>query len=270
MKKITSLLLVLFSLVLFAQQDPIHLKDENLKGAIQSYEKKTYIVTPSTGELVQKYDEKKSFDTSGNLIGIATFGNDTKLDSKTVYKYEAGHLVSKIVYNSAGKEDKITQYEYDAENRLTSQKKYNSAGQLQYQTRYFYNSKGQMLSEHKLIPSINYTLKEAYQYDANNYVIEIAKKARIGTTKVTFSYNDMGKVAKKSDYNAMGELYSVIQYEYNQYGDKTGLKKYDADGKLTYFETYQYLYDKQGNWTERTNFEKGKKVSVEKRKVTYY
>ncbi|HHB51798.1 MAG TPA: hypothetical protein ENK75_01955 [Saprospiraceae bacterium] len=270
MKLFISLFSFLLCFQTFSQQTKYNLQQENLKGKLHYYIVKTFITKNPNEEPVQKYAAKKIFNTDGVLTEIDNYDADSKLLGKIIYEIKDGLLIRETFFNAIGNPDKITTYEYDEQGRVSTQKKINNAGKLQFQTTYLYNAKGQLSATHKLIPSINYTMKESYQYDAVGNLIEIAKKVRIGTTKELYAYNSQKQQIKKSEFNAIGELFSVITYEYNTKGDKTGLKKHDASGALTYFESYQYQYDEHDNWTERTSFEKGKKVSVEKRTITYY
>ena len=68
----------------------------------------------------------------------------------------------------------------------------------------------------------------------------------------------------------MDELFSIIEYKYNEYNDKISLMKYDTERTKTYEESYEYVYDNQGNWTKKINFENGKKVSEEFREISYF
>ena len=269
MKKITFLFLLSISFIGFSQQNNISLLSENLKGSVKSYQKTTYVIAKDTGAEVLRYNEKYIFNTNGDIDIIENYGDNATLDSKEVFDYKLGKIRVSKVHNSKGTVTRSTQYEYDIQGRLETQKKINASGKLQYQTTFFYNQKGLLVAKHKLIPSINYTMKESYLYNTKGQKIEIAKASRIGTTKELFTYNEKGLQNKKSEYNAMGELYSYITYSYNKENDKTNLKKYDADGTLTYFESYAYIYDTTGNWIERISFEKGEKVSVEKRAFVY-
>ena len=269
MKTISFLLLILSNFIGFSQQNNINLKSENLRGHIQSYQNKTFIVDNATKTEILKYNEKYLFNINGMINSIENFGDDAILNSKEIYEYKNEKISVLTTYNALGHVDKSTLYEYDDEKRLVTQKKINNTGKLQYHTTYLYSRKGFLVGQHKLIPSINYTMKESYAYDSQGQMIEKAKIARIGTTKETFLYNEIGQQIKKSDFNAMGELFSVITYTFNSYNDKTDLKKYDADGTMTYFESYKYTYDENGNWIERISFEKGEKVSIEKRVIVY-
>lgn len=269
MKKLLLIPILFLSLSLYSQYKSISLDSENLDGKIASYTNKTFLVSKESKDLQLRYNVKYTFNAKGNITSVENFKENLKLDSKEVFEYENGLLSKHTVYNSLGTHGKSSGFEYDTNGNLTSEKKYNRQGKLQYDTSYLYNKEGQLTAQQKLIPSINYTMKENYKYDDFNHLIVRTKTARIGTTKETFRYNSKGLPVKKSEYNAMGELYSVIVYEYNEQNDKTSLKKYDAANNMNYDEFYEYVYDAEGNWTEKTSFEKGIKTGVEKRQINY-
>jgi len=269
MKRLLLIPVLFLSLSAHSQYKTISLSSENLKGKVASYTNKTYLVSKDSKELQLRYNERFAFNAKGNIISIENFKENLKVDSKEVFEYKNGLLSKHTVYNSLGTQGKSSGFEYDTNGKLISEKKYNRQGKLQYDTSYLYNKKGQLTAQQKLIPSINYTMKENYKYDDFNHLIVRTKTARIGTTKETFRYNSKGLPVKKSEYNAMGELYSVIIYEYNDQNDKISLKKYDADNQMNYDENYEYLYDSNGNWTQKISYEKGKKSHVEKRVINY-
>ena len=270
MKKLLLLPLLFLSFSVYSQYKTVSLQSENLKARVQSYSKKTFVIAKNSNELTQKYNVTYSFNKKGTIERIENFRENQKLDSKEIFEYENALLSKHILFNSIGTIGKKTLFEYDSNGNLISQKKYSGQDKLQYDTSYLYNLKGQLTAQQKLIPSINYTMKESYKYDDFNNLIVRTKTARIGTTKETFRYNSKALPIKKSEYNAMGELFSVIVYEYNLQNDKTSLKKYDANNTMNYYESYEYVYDSKGNWTEKTSFEKGEKVSLEKRTINYY
>lgn len=270
MKHLLFILILLLSVFSYSQHKTINLSSENLKGKVQSYTQKTYLIVDNATDLVQKYHVKYSFNKKGDLKSIVNYRADNKLDSQEMYEYDQGKLLKITFYNTLGTATKTTLFGYDENGNLASQKKYNSPNKLQYETSYIFNQKGQLTMEQKLIPSINYTMKENYSYDDFDNLIVRTKSARIGSTKETFRYNSKALPIKKSEYNAMGELFSVIEYEYNEQNDKISLKKYNADKTLTYYEDYHYKYDVKENWIERVSFEKGEKVNIEKREIQYY
>jgi len=270
MKKSLSLSLLLFTLYGYTQNISIDLKSENLKGKVKSYTKKTQIKSKENDTFVLKYHEKYVFNKDGSIKDIENYGNDQKLDSKEVFEYESQKLVQITQYNATGSVGKTTLFDYNENGKLISKKKFNSQGKLQYETSYIYNKKDQLTTQQKLIPSINYSMKEDYKYDAKGNMIERIKKTRIGSPKEVFAYNQKNLPIKKSEYNALGELFSIITYQYNEQGDKTSLKKEDNTGKVTYYEAYTYQYDSKNNWTEKISYEMDKKVSIENRTIEYY
>ncbi len=269
MKRLVLILLILFGYSAYSQFKTISLETENLKGKVASYTNKTFLATRNSEDLQLKYNQKCTFNTKGNIERIENFKENQKLDTKEVFDYKNGLLSKHTIYNSIGTIGKSSQFEYDQKGNLTSEKKFNRQGKLQYDTSYLYNKKGQLTAQQKLIPSINYTMKENYKYDDFNNLIVRTKTARIGTTKETFRYNSKGLPIKKSEFNAMGELFSVIKYEYNEQNDKISLKKYDVDNQMNYDENYEYVYDSNGNWTLKISYEKGVKTHVEKRLINY-
>jgi len=270
MKNLILIPLLFLSLIVHSQYKTPSLDTENLKGKIASYTTKTFLVSKNSDILLLKYHVKYTFYKKGNIASIENYRDGEKLDSKEIFEYENGKLAKHTIYNSTGTVSKTSLFSYDSNGNLASQKKYTGQEKLQYDTSYLYNKKGQLTTQQKLIPSINYTMKESYKYDDFDNLIIRTKTARIGTTKETFRYDSKGQPVKKSEYNAMGELFSVIIYEYNEQNDKTRLKKYDAANKMTYHESYEYVYDANGNWVEKISSEKGKKVSEEKRNIKYY
>jgi hypothetical protein len=271
MKNLILLAVILFlHLSSYSQGISFNLKNDNLKGQVHTVYHKTFKVRAS-GEMQQKYAVKSTYATNGDLTSVENYGYDTKLDSKELYNYKGGKLEKISLLNSVGKEDKTTQFSYNNKQILIAQKKQDSKRNIEHETTYKYNEKGLLLSKTKTIPSIDYTMTESYVYDnRTNQMVVKAKKARIGATKETFEYNKKGLVSKKSEYNAIGELFSVITYKYNKNNDKISLDKFNPKGEKTYFETYDYVYDVKGNWIKRISFEKGKKVSQETRDISYY
>jgi len=270
MKKLLLIPILFLSLNLYSQYIQVSLETENLKGKVASYTTKTFLVSANSNDLLLKYHMKYAFNKKGNIESIENYRDGIKLDSREIFEYENGKISKHKIYNSIGTVGKTSLFDYDSNGNLASQKKYTGKEKLQYDTSYLYNQKGQLTIQQKLIPSINYTMKESYKYDDFNNLIVRSKTARIGTTKETFRYNSKGLQTKKSEYNAMGELYSVIVYEYNEQNDKTSLKKYDAANTMNYYENYEYVYDANGNWIEKISSEKGEKVSEEKRTISYY
>lgn len=270
MKNLLLIPILFLSFGVYSQHKTISLQSENLKGRVQSYAKKTFVSAKNSNDFLLKYNVTYFFNKKGNIVRVENYRENNKLDSKEVFEYKNDKISKHNLLNNTGIIGKKTLFDYDSNGNLASQKKYNSQDKLQYDTSYLYNQKGQLTTQQKLIPSINYTMKEDYTYDDFNNLIVRKKTARIGTTKETFRYNSDGLPIKKSEYNAMGELFSVIDYEYNKQNDKTSLKKYDANNSLNYYESYEYVYDANGNWTEKNSFEKGKKVSQEKRTISYF
>ena len=269
MKKIFVIsIAILFVNIVFSQTQYFDLKTNNVKGNVKSSFHKTYKVHQD--EIIQKYAIKSVYNQDGLMTSKESYGSDNELDYKEIYAYKSGKIISIHIENSSGKLNKKINYEYK-NGVLKSIIKTDNKGETEHKTTYLYDKKEKLLSKTKTIPKIAYTITESYVYDANTgYIVVKAKKAHVGTSKETFEYNMEGLISKKSEYNALSELFSTIDYEYNNQGDKISLKKHSPEGELTYYETYTYEYDDMGNWIKKTTTKKDKKDSEETREFVYY
>lgn len=261
---------ILFVGSLFAQNHIINWETENLKGKMRSFEQKTYIIDKDTGEETLKYVVKYTFEEDGQIDKIENFNTDGSLISYDDYLYENELLTKVINYNSASKISQKTVYQYNDKSLLINEKKYSKHDKLQYETTYIYNDENQLSEINKSIPQINYQLIEKYIYDQENNIAEIIKINRIGESKELFLYNEKKMLAEKRSFNALGELFDHTTYSYNEFSDKIGLKKFESDNSISYFETYEFFYDEKKNWVKRKNFKKNELSSIEIRQLTYY
>ncbi len=264
------LLPLLFIGTLFAQNLTVNRETENLKGKVQSFEQKTYIIDKNTGKETLKYIVKFTFKKDGKIDKIEHFSTKGTLISHDDYLYENQLLTQIINYNTAGKISQKTVFEYNEQNLLINEKKYSKQDKLQYEISYDYNKENQLIDIHKSIPQINYQLMEKYKYDSKNNISEIIKINRIGESKDLCTYNENNLLAEKKSYNALGELFDHTTYSYNEFSDKIGLKKFKTDNSMSYFETYELVYDKNKNWVKRINFKKNELSGKEIRQITYY
>ena len=270
MKYLLFVSLLLLNLTVYSQQNSISWKTKNLKNKVKFYSVETFTIDDSLKVLSRKYNVKYTFNKRGDIYSIENFGTDTNRDSKETYEYKSKRVSKIMLFNTFGKKSKTSVFYYNDKGNVVSKKRYNSNKKMLDETSYLHNLKGQLTLQLKLIPSINYTMKESYIYDAKGDLTERHKTSPIGTTKEIFDYDSKGLPIKKSEYNTMGQLFSVIVYQYNEHDDKISLKKYDSDNNLDYYEDYEYSYDTHNNWTERISFEKGIKTSIEKREIKYY
>ncbi len=263
--------LFILSLSLHAQEISYDSAADNLHGKVKEIDYKNFKFRSSTGEKELKYFNRYRFDKSGNLVEKIKFGYDNKPDTKALYKYNDGHLISIIEQKTTGKNDKVTHYYYDTKGKPKKVIKKNQRGDVEYEIIYTYDNQDRIIKKEKKIPNISYSMVETFVYHSKHpkpYVKN--KKTRIGTSKETYEYDAKNRLIKKSEYNAIGELFSYIQYAYDKEGNKISLDKFDEKGKKTYSETYEYQYDSHHNWTKKITYKKGKKDSVEIRKITYY
>lgn len=83
---------------------------------------------------------------------------------------------------------------------------------------------------------------ETYKYDEKGFLIEEISDF-LKTSKKKYTYDDNGNILK--------------------------VKEYSSKGVLNREETYEYKFDKTGNWIEKIYFINGKPDFIEEREIVY-
>ncbi len=262
------LFLFFFSTYLWSQQE---MQNDTYRGKVKTVEQKTFQITEN--ELAEKanYYTIKTYQNNGKPISVQYMGDDNLMDTNELYTYLPNGNIQKIetlkVNNSI---QKTLTYEYNRLDQLWIEQKLDYKFDVTSQVTYVYDDQGRLLSKEQLFPEIGYTTLDRYVYNEQNQIIEISKESQTGITHEKYTYSDEGWMIGKEEFNTRNEKFSAILYEYNEQGDKISLFKLDATGEMTYFEQYEYTYDAQENWIEKTNYIKGDMTSVEKRVFTYF
>lgn len=265
--KIVYLFILLNFFGLVAQQADFK---SDLRGKVLSCEYKMYKVNDKILSVSPTYHWLCKYNPNQSVNEIIFYKND-KTQSNAVYEYNStGQLESVETLLQDGKIDKATLYIYDEQGHLSDEKKFNGLNNLESQFTYIYNN-NILTNKITHLVTINQTIKETYKYNPQQLLSETVKEQANGSVnRETFFYDDQAQLLKKTTYNAQNEVFTTVLYEYNTQGDKINLFHFDADHKLTTDEFYEYMYDAEGNWTKKTNYEKGVKVSEETRKIVYY
>ena len=278
MKKNISSLFLLQSLVMlsFAQQHKNSLAKEDIKGKVRSvaqtalhryktngvfgkweamdstvasfdtkgnqFEKKYYKADRSFYyTYISKYDqqqqniENSSNDLNGNILG------------KTTYKYNSQHdLIEITEYGKDGAIRNTTSYSYaDANNR--EEKNYGADGLLSSTWVRKFDSKGYETDYTHRSFKVNYSTRREKKYDSK------------------------GNKTEENMYLPAETFFMKYIYGYDVAGNCIAMHKYDAKGTLKDSNTYQYEFDKQLNWTKKTELdENGQPFHVEQRTISYY
>jgi hypothetical protein len=182
------------------------------------------------GKMVQSFDalglraESTWTDPKGKVVG------------KEVYNYKDGKLILHLTYNGAGTLVEKTVRSYDAGGRVDAD---------------IYHT-----------PDDKAVAKTIYKYDKGSDPIEVAffradgRKATapvgpcLGAHRVTYTYNDNGKVSTRAVFEDDGRLKKSYRYAYDDKGNTTEYVSGDDYSTTTF--VYKYEFDAKGNWIKKT------------------
>lgn len=176
---------------------------------------------------VMESDESASvftFDEHNNILRMAEYDKDGKLLSETVNEYE---------YDADGNLKKSKEY---VDGRLSGETEYTVADGESIPTKMTQYSEDGTKSYNEYDAHGNVTLFIAYEADGTESMKSTSQHAQSGDgewyeSASTETYNDGTKIEAK----------------YNEHGSNTSRVIYDADGKVTSNETWEYTYDDDGN-----------------------
>lgn len=194
------------------------------------------------------------FDSFGNKVLKTYFGADNLIVRKFAMRYDAEG--NQIEFKNINADETIslwTKFTYDKKRNLISHASLNSEGQVLSVTDLSYDKKGRLREE---------TSRNA-KGEFNH--------------RTVYSYNEKDKSKEIAVFNAEGFLERRYVSSTDEKGNQTELS-YNADGKITSKEIYEYKRDSNGNWITETVSEWEDKDGVlilarkkiTKRTITYY
>lgn len=198
-----------------------------------------------------KSEETDEFDHDGNLVLANVIFNDS-IHFKASLEYDSlGHLIAQT--NIQDNDTARVRFEYK------------------------FNCNGKTLMKKKIEKGKygNHEFINEFKYDQNGNIIEIINKfGYSGKTKLIYEYNGHDRIKKTTQYqSAQIEKETSFDKYYNPL-----LIKFYASATLNKELSYEYDFDKQGNWIERKVFMKeysGKDKKIlpiftETRKIEYF
>ncbi len=178
------------------------------------------------------YDEKENLIEEKEILI-----DDPELNEWTTYHYDENNRVY----------ERRDYYEDDDEEDIEENKDYWEESELEYIDKYKYNENGVLL-------------------ECNTYV---ATQDQRHLFRYVYERNEPEILLKKY-YDAEGRLKSTLTILYDNYGNRTKYTMLMGNGTTDYSYTYEYEFDKTGNWTKKTQYSEGKLNRITKRIIEYY
>jgi len=234
------------------------------------FKKKTLVLDNGQIDVSNAY--RYIIDKNGNkksvLDSIGTF------ETTSIIKYDDKRNVIECTnYTSTGKVKSKTTNKYDENNFISESCDYDSVGNLKFKSIYKNNSKGNVI-ELKGIKSDGTIVRAwTYIYDLNGN--EIEKKCYISpgnfeNGKRVSKYDKNGKVIKIQFLPSDGRNCGWNTYKYDSKGNDKEYIGYNSDGSIEATYSYEYIYDKNGNWIKKIEFKNRFPQVVTERQIEYY
>jgi hypothetical protein len=190
--------------------------------------------------------------------------------------------------------DKNTFYVYDSDGQLTKCSEMDENGDTVIVSKYIYNDRGicseidkyagdkivgkqvNLLEDGKVREVKEYneegTVENIYKYEyAGNDISAGIVLNKSGETVSSFNYEFLnGQICTQTEKNSTGDVWTVTKYKRNSNNDIIETIKSYAKDENEYKPTFEYEYDKQGNWVKQTQFYEGEIAGIVVRNITYY
>lgn len=202
---------------------------------------KDYLMSGS-GKRTYKVDDNKRLIEKTNL-------NDELYNYQQSYMYNAdGYLVKTEIVSKDGILNYKSTYEYDSDlNLIFNEERFFPLGReiMGSDITYTYNEIGHLIMEKKV--------------DASPFSFNID----------VLIYDENGRIVKAENYDG-DDLFLFQTFKYDKRGNITELVTKRVNNSESFKESFEYEYDKKGNWTMQIRYANGVVESKTERTFEYY
>ena len=241
---------------------PLTVKDFGLKGKVKMAETTSYNVDTDPMTMIHRI----SFSESGFLLTSESYRTDDP-DDKTTWNYHYGSNRLDSITTNDGTRKQI--FHYDQKNRLISQSNYgryeDNKDDIEETETYFYNDQDMIIK--KVNDSSKFVILALY--DAKNQLKRTNFYQLDTPEDVNVSEYDTESKTENTIMKRNGKILYTAVVKVNSNGNFEVVDTTDDTNKKLTF-TYEYVYDKNKNYTHQTTILNGKKIRVEDRKIVYY
>lgn len=297
---------LLLSLSTFCQRSPFvpelnDLQTENLKGAVQSIDVKTYLIEGKTeasfdveqqrhtitffnkkgnqtlvefkgpdGTTNSKYE--RNFDEKGRYKGLTAYIKNEVSTKIVMLLNDKGNEIGGQVFEKTGEIRKRYVYKLDADGRQTEMREYDSKDSLISKSLNYYYKEDNVNSTKRYGKEGKFISWSRFAYNDKGLLLEEKSYEENGTpkAKISFTYDERGNLIEKVEAIQNATNTTRYVYTYDKYDNITSQKKYDKQEKLMEIKVYAYNYDAKGNWLEKLEYVDGVETNIVRRIVSYY
>ena len=218
------------------------------------------------------YNTKMSFDKSGRYTEYASMTPGGDLSYKTTYAYFAAEKRAVLTYHKKDENPFVTKHwRYNAQGLLSEIQEYNKDNTAGWRYVHTYDEKGNRVTLDSYKPEGTFYSKTSSTFDAKgNETGYLLQTTGYANSSRKYTYDDKGNKTEEIWMNGKNETDFRFVRAYDAYGSMTEESTYKKD-KLIGKVTWQYVYDKKGNWIRRTQYSnEGVDFDVAERTIVYY
>lgn len=251
-----------------------------LNGRVNHLTIRHYLAVEKDGKIVKgepdregEVDQTITFNKDGYVSQAYFYGESDTLDTRLIRNYENGLCVGEVRYDD---EDNILSewvWLYDDRDNNVERVRILDDGTAFLAWKLYYDDNDELIArmskrgpDSGLFDSLSWKLDK---YDRQIEESSYGYYGYYGTNKV--EYLDKTELPLKVYvYNGYDELSNILEMEYNDKGHLLSAKNFGPDTLLSASVTFEYEYDKKGNWIKRTQYYNGEPLKYEERRIIYY
>lgn len=212
------------------------------------------------------------YDKNEKGIEHGQYERDGSLYEKTFYeRNEKGDALKAMQKNSSDEVKSYWTYKYDSDNNMIEVKTYDSKNNLTNIQSNKYDEKGNNIEMLLKNPLNDKVWKYVYRYNSDNQKIEQFRYKPDGSLKDrrTYTYNEKGNEFEEFQHKPDGTIMKFVS-EYDEMDNLTIQNWFNEQGEQTHQTSFEYVYDKNGNWITKKRSSNGVLKLVWERKIEYY
>lgn len=198
------------------------------------------------GGLIAEMNIEKTFDAQGNIIKEIFFDEHNAETLRYEYVYDKQKLKKyKLHIAPDRKRIGVTVFNCDGSGNVTKEEAYNQEGTLQYAAFYVYDQAGRQIESS--------LLREDF------------------SAKITSTYDSKGRLFEEEQHmvDQQQTTQNKARYRYNGHGDYDRILSL-LNRNYAQKNSFEYKYDKKGNWIGRFEYQDGKPITIIERQIEYF
>ncbi len=191
----------------------------------------------------------------------------------------------------------LYRYTYDRDDHLIERRSFDPAGNQVQEDIYDYNEEGKLIENDRYNDLLNQYTTFHHAYDATGRKTEVVRKNADGEVQAvrTFLYDSLGNKREtfedmehgfrsviRSVYDGKGKEIEYFEYEpdgsvklrhITEYDEHLSILKrvtFNSEGEIVQTKSFQYQYDKKGNWIRITEYRNSVPQTVRIREIEYF